>query len=103
MNLLNNAADASPESVDVSINWTKFDIQIQIKDQGVGVDTTDINNIGKPFFSNKSDGLGLGLFLSQSTVTRFGGSIDLKSLAGGGTLTTISLPLDLTIKTEGVV
>lgn len=103
LNLLNNAADASPESVDVFINWTKFDIQIQIKDQGVGVDTTDINNIGKPFFSNKSDGLGLGLFLSQSTVTRFGGSIDLKSLAGGGTLTTISLPLNLTIKTEAVV
>lgn len=103
LNLLNNAADASPESVDVSISWTKLDIQIQIKDQGTGLDTANIKNIGKPFFSNKSDGLGLGLFLSQSTVTRFGGSINLNNLENGGTLTTISLPINLTMKTKAVV
>jgi two-component system sensor histidine kinase RegB len=103
LNLLNNAADASPESVEVSISWTKLDIQIQIKDQGTGLDTENIKNIGKPFFSNKSDGLGLGLFLSQSTVTRFGGSINLNNLENGGTLTTISLPINLTMKTKDVV
>jgi two-component system sensor histidine kinase RegB len=103
LNLLNNAADASPESVEVSISWTKLDIQIQIKDQGTGLDTENIKNIGKPFFSNKSDGLGLGLFLSQSTVTRFGGSINLNNLENGGTLTTISLPINLTMKAKDVV
>ena len=103
LNLLNIAADASPESVDVSISWTKLDIQIQIKDQGTGLDTENIKNIGKPLFSNKSDGLGLGLFLSQSTVTRFGGAINLNNLENGGTLTTISLPINLTMKTRAVV
>ncbi|MDG2018277.1 MAG: ATP-binding protein [Porticoccaceae bacterium] len=100
LNLLNNAADASPNSVEVTISWTKFEIEIQIRDQGVGLDATNIKNIGKPFFSNKSEGLGLGLFLSQSTVTRFGGSINLQNIEDGGTLTTINLPVNLTLKTE---
>jgi len=100
LNLLNNAADASPESVEVVINWTEIEVEIQIKDHGAGVDIDSINKIGKPFFSSKSEGLGLGLFLSQSTVTRFGGSVKLQNNLKGGTLTTVSLPVNLTKKTE---
>lgn len=97
LNLLNNAADASPESVDVSISWTDTEIEIQIKDCGEGFDTA---NISEPFSSSKPTGLGLGLFLSQSTVTRFGGSVNLQNLVDGGTLTTINLPINLTVKSE---
>jgi two-component system sensor histidine kinase RegB len=97
LNLLNNAADASPESVDVSISWTDTEIEIQIKDCGEGFDTA---NIIEPFSSSKPTGLGLGLFLSQSTVTRFGGSVNLQNLVDGGTLTTINLPINLTVKSE---
>ena len=97
LNLLNNAADASPESVDVSISWTDTEIEIQIKDCGEGFDTANIN---EPFSSTKPTGLGLGLFLSQSTVTRFGGSVNLQNLVDGGTLTTINLPINLTVKSE---
>ena len=63
LNLLNNAADASPESVNVRIDWTKDKVEIQIKDQGSGVDPATIDSIGKPFTSSKTEGLGLGLFL----------------------------------------
>jgi two-component system sensor histidine kinase RegB len=99
LNLLNNAADASPEFVEVNIRWTDIEIEIQIKDIGDGFDST---NIDRPFFSSKAEGLGLGLFLSQSTVTRFGGSVNLQNLTDGGTLTTMSLPLDLTVKAEAI-
>ena len=95
LNLLNNAADASPESVDVNIGWTDTEIEIQIKDCGEGFDKA---NIIEPFSSSKPTGLGLGLFLSQSTVTRFGGSVNLQNLVDGGTLTTINLPINLTVK-----
>ena len=97
LNLLNNAADASPESVDVCISWTDTEIEIQINDCGEGFDTA--NRI-EPFSSSKPTGLGLGLFLSQSTVTRFGGSVNLQNLVDGGTLTTINLPINLTVKSE---
>ena len=95
LNLLNNAADASPNLVEVSIAWTEAEITIQIKDQGEGFNKPDTDDIGKPFYSNKAEGLGLGLFLSQSTVTRFGGSINLQNREDGGTLTTINLPVNL--------
>ena len=100
LNLLNNAADASPEWVEVAISWTDTEIEMEIRDRGEGFETA-----GKtvPFFSSKSEGLGLGLFLSQSTVTRFGGSISLQNLTDGGTLTTIKLPIDLTVKAEAIV
>jgi two-component system sensor histidine kinase RegB len=100
LNLLNNAADANPNMVDVLIDWTESEITLEIKDQGEGFNKDDISDIGKPFFSNKTDGLGLGLFLSQSTVTRFGGSINLKSSEDGGTLTTINLPINLISRNE---
>jgi two-component system sensor histidine kinase RegB len=99
LNLLNNAADASPELVEVNISWNYAEINIQIKDLGEGFDTA---NIGRPFFSSKAEGLGLGLFLSQSTVTRFGGSVNLQNLTDGGTLTSIRLPINLTAKVETI-
>ena len=99
LNLLNNAADASPSEVEVSISWSDTEVIICIKDFGEGFEETKVKN-QKPFSSSKTDGLGLGLFLSQNTVTRFGGSISLDKLPEGGTLTTLCLPLNLTKNTE---
>jgi two-component system sensor histidine kinase RegB len=99
LNLLNNAADASPSEVEVSISWSETEVIICIKDFGKGFEKTKIKN-QKPFSSSKTDGLGLGLFLSQNTVTRFGGSISLDKLPEGGTLTNLCLPLNLTKNSE---
>jgi len=99
LNLLNNAADASPSEVEVSISWSDTEVIICIKDFGEGFEETKVKN-QKPFSSSKTDGLGLGLFLSQNTVTRFGGSISLDKLPEGGTLTKLCLPLNLTKNTE---
>ena len=99
LNLLNNAADASPSEVEVSISWSDTEVIICIKDFGEGFEETKVKN-QKFFSSSKTDGLGLGLFLSQNTVTRFGGSISLDKLSEGGTMTTLCLPLNLTKNAE---
>ncbi|MGB2532800.1 MAG: ATP-binding protein [Porticoccaceae bacterium] len=99
LNLLNNAADASPTGVEVSISWSNVEVIICIKDFGEGYQTTTSSDL-KPFSTNKADGLGLGLFLSQNTVTRFGGSISLDKLPEGGTLTKLCLPINLTKNPE---
>lgn len=98
LNLLNNAADASPSEVEVSISWSDAEVIICIKDFGEGYQATASSDL-RPFSTNKADGLGLGLFLSQNTVTRFGGSISLDKLPEGGTLTKLCLPLNLTKNT----
>lgn len=99
LNLLNNAADASPTGVEVSISWSDVEVILCIKDFGEGYQTTTSSDL-KPFSTNKADGLGLGLFLSQNTVTRFGGSISLDKLPEGGTLTKLCLPINLTKNPE---
>lgn len=95
LNLLNNAADASPEDVAVEISWTQNKLLVQIRDKGNGIDPKTIDNFAKPFSSDKADGLGLGLFLSHTTITRFGGTVSLQEVTEGGTLTCITLPFDL--------
>ncbi|UVW34458.1 ATP-binding protein [SAR92 clade bacterium H455] len=92
LNLLNNAADAS-EKVDIEISWDTETATIRIRDFGVGLDAAKLKNLGQPFVTDKAGGLGLGLFLSQATLTRFGGSVSLQNAPEGGTLTQINLPL----------
>jgi two-component system sensor histidine kinase RegB len=97
LNLLNNAADAS-STVDVELSWNSDTATIEIRDYGAGLDAEKMDSLGEAFVTDKADGLGLGLFLSQATLTRFGGSVTLQNVdasdSQGGTLTRILLPLE---------
>jgi len=94
LNLLNNAADACPDGLEVRLDWDASDIVISIRDHGPGVPVAIAEQIGKPFFTTKGKGFGLGLFLSKASVTRAGGSVKLYSHEEGGTLTELRLPRD---------
>ncbi|MEZ5501284.1 MAG: ATP-binding protein [Halioglobus sp.] len=93
INLLTNAAEASPAGIEVSLREDPGDraVYIHIRDHGAGV-SIDAGNLGKPFVSTRGRGRGLGLFLSMAIIRRLGGQVDLQPHAGGGTLTTIKLP-----------
>ena len=99
LNLLNNAADAS-QNVDVNLSWNATRANIEIRDYGKGLDLGEVDRLGQAFVTNKADGLGLGLFLSQATLTRFGGSVSLQNAADSerGTLTQIVLPLESAVE-----
>ncbi|MDG1813508.1 MAG: ATP-binding protein [Porticoccaceae bacterium] len=94
LNLLNNAADASL-NVDVHLYWSATAANIEIRDYGTGLDLGEVDRLGQAFVTDKADGLGLGLFLSQATLSRFGGSVSLQNASNSepGTLTHILLPL----------
>jgi two-component system sensor histidine kinase RegB len=94
LNLLNNAADACAEGLEVNLDWTATEIRISIRDHGAGVPLAIAEQIGKPFFTTKGKGFGLGLFLSKASVTRAGGSVKLYPHEEGGTLTELRLPRD---------
>ena len=94
VNLLDNAADASPEKLDIQIDWDEDLLEISIRDYGEGVSQGDKNKLGHVFLSNKEEGLGLGVLLSYATLNHFGGSVSLHDVPEGkGTITKISLPL----------
>ena len=86
-----NAEDASPGNVDVSITWNKKEIVLSIQDHGDGIAPDIAEQIGKPFFTTKAKGLGLGLFLSNVAVERLQGSIKLYN--NQGTLVQLTLPI----------
>jgi two-component system sensor histidine kinase RegB len=94
LNVLNNAADASTTSVDIECNWDNNSVHIEIRDDGTGVPQTD-SQLGEEIFTTKSPdkGLGIGLFLAQTTLKRLGGSIRFTNLNEGGTHAIIDIPL----------
>lgn len=94
INLLNNAAEASPTGIEISAyrRGATNDMVIAIRDHGAGVGIAK-DDIGKPFVSTRGPGRGLGLFLSNATVERLGGKVMLEPHLDGGSLTTVALPI----------
>jgi two-component system sensor histidine kinase RegB len=93
VNILNNAADASPDDVEVSGRWNADELTLEIADRGAGLAPEVEQRAGEPFLSTKEEGLGLGLFLAYTTLHRFGGSVRLLRREGGGTICRLTLPL----------
>lgn len=95
MNLLNNAADASPSGVELEGSWDDHQLTIEIRDHGPGITSEVAKRAGEPFFTTKvpGQGFGLGLFLANATVERLGGTVRLFNHAAGGACTQITLPL----------
>jgi two-component system sensor histidine kinase RegB len=93
-NLLDNAADASPVRVMFNADWDESNLQISIRDFGSGLSDDVKKQLGKPFFTSKNEqGMGLGVYLTQITLARFGGELSLNNHIDGGVLTVIKLPL----------
>ena len=67
--------------------------RINVRDRGRGVAPELLESLGKPVIHADRSGLGIGLMLSQASVERHGGSIELRNLREGGALATLTLPL----------
>ena len=95
LNLLNNAADASPESINLEAHWDADSFTIKIHDHGKGLTPETASRVGSAFFSTKEEGKGLGLLLANATVERMGGKVRLFNRDEGGATTEVILPLQL--------
>ncbi len=94
VNLLDNAADASPHRIELSGGWTRNELTLDIRDHGAGLSPEVARNLGQPFFTTKEDsGLGLGLYLARIIFERFGGTVELSNHPQGGAMTRVHLPL----------
>jgi two-component system sensor histidine kinase PilS (NtrC family) len=71
---------------------------LEVQDEGTGITPDQINNIYDPFFSTKKNGVGLGLATVYQIVNRNGGVMDVKSVFGEGTLFTVFLPDQESVK-----
>jgi two-component system sensor histidine kinase RegB len=93
LNLLNNAADASPDEMEILLRWDDANLTLEIRDHGPGLTSEAAARAGSAFFTTKQEGRGLGLFLANATLERLGGSVRLSNREGGGATTEVILPL----------
>lgn len=95
LNLLNNAADASSELVAIRSDWDDSVLNLEIIDDGKGLSVEALQRAGEAFFSSKApgQGFGIGLFLANANIERFGGSVRLFNLENGGACTQVVLPM----------
>ena len=98
INILNNAADASPEDVRLDGHCTKSTLVLEISDRGPGFSADIHNQLGKAPITTKTEGLGVGLYLAHATIQRLGGNLSINKREQGGSTLHITLPL----LTEGV-
>jgi len=93
-NILDNAANVSPDYVFCEAQLAQQELVLKISDHGPGIALDEQHKFGHQPISENSTGLGLGLFLSHGIIKRFGGNVSLTNLKQGGLQTTVSLPLN---------
>jgi signal transduction histidine kinase len=93
-NLLDNALDACRErgNIVVSVEEKKKDINIIIKDTGVGMDKETLSSIFNLFFTKKDGGVGVGMAVAKRIVEAHDGDIRVSSKPGKGSKFLIVLP-----------
>jgi two-component system NtrC family sensor kinase len=96
-NLIVNARDAMPDGGTLSVT-TRFTpdrsgLEIVFADTGVGIPPENIPKIYDPFFTTKSFGTGLGLAISYGIIRQRGGTIEVESVVGQGTVFTVRIPI----------
>ncbi|MBP9033561.1 MAG: HAMP domain-containing histidine kinase [Pseudomonadales bacterium] len=101
LNILNNAADASPQAVRIEALWRDDELVFDVGDRGSGLAPELEGRVGTAGLSTKQEGMGLGLFLTFQTLRRFGGEAMLFDRDGGGTRCRVRLPLAALRITDG--
>jgi two-component system, NtrC family, sensor kinase len=100
LNLLINAAQAIPagqpdrNEIRVKLRSVQDHVIVEVRDTGAGIPPEMRSRIFDPFFTTKPVGVGtgLGLFVCQGIITRFGGEISVESEVGQGTTFRVIFP-----------
>lgn len=106
VNLVENALDAcridsegEDHRVSISLEGRPDSVVFCVRDNGIGMDRETREKAFSLFFSSKgAGGTGLGLFIANKITRAHGGTIEIESEEGSGSLITVSLPRK---RTEG--
>ncbi|OKP81724.1 two-component sensor histidine kinase [Paenibacillus helianthi] len=96
INLYKNGIEAMRDKdggiLTIDISEKKQNILITIRDTGIGMTKEEISRLGKPYYSTKEEGTGLGMLMAYSTINKVKGNIEVESEKGRGTTFLITIP-----------
>jgi signal transduction histidine kinase len=100
--IIDNAIKFTKEGGAISINAsiTGNQFKFKVKDNGIGIDADELPKLFTKFHRGTDtmqydyDGIGIGLYLSKLIITQHGGSLEIESKKGEGTLCIVTIPED---------
>ena len=93
-NVLDNALEASPNWLSLTVSSTDNLLNIVVSDRGPGFLPDILEKLGQPYQSTKGrPGSGLGIFFVVNVARKLGGSVTARNLEQGGAAVKIVLPL----------
>ena len=95
LNVLINAIQAVEKKgrVEVSAAVADGQVCVAVSDNGPGIPPDKLASVFDPYFTTKSEGSGLGLWIAQQIVTAHGGSLEAQNRPSGGAVVTMRLPM----------
>lgn len=95
VNLIKNSIEAITDKgvIDLKVSISDKNLFITIKDNGVGMDSEELQNVSEMFYTTKKNGTGLGVSLSNEIVLAHSGTITYHSTKYEGTECIVNLPL----------
>jgi PAS domain S-box-containing protein len=99
LNLMLNALDAMPHGGELHISTARTEsppgMEIRFADTGEGITPDQLGHLFEPFYTTKTTGMGLGLYVSHKIIQGHGGRINVESVRGEGTTFTVWLPAQI--------
>jgi signal transduction histidine kinase len=95
LNVVLNAIQASAPGGAIVIETARDDrrVEIGVRDSGEGIEEAVLARVFEAFFTTREGGTGLGLPIARRIAEAHGGSLELRSREGEGTVATLTLPL----------
>jgi signal transduction histidine kinase len=95
INILQNALDSIAEGGKIEVSTTKVEstVEARFANDGPAIPREMLDRLFVPFATTKAGGSGLGLAIAYEIIYEHGGTIDVKSADGEGTVFLIVLPL----------
>jgi signal transduction histidine kinase len=91
-NAIQAMVDCTEHKIFVALGRENQRVVLRVHDSGLGLPDAVKDKVGQPFFTTKSDGLGVGLSISRTIAEMHNGSLSITNAVDGGALVELNLP-----------